>query len=223
VAVGGTQFRGSGTKVSTWVNPNTGSQKFCSDEYATEFISIDPDSLAIIRRNIVKDIKISAITEGRDGVFAVGAARQNCRLENRVKIGKVNPNLDFSINFESRNVNSVDISDFKTLDSGLLLLAGRMDVFLPNVLANKALNITQVSNSLASNIWDESFWESGETHSAALLMLVTSNGALVADRVFPDQRGRGFAAIIATSSEHVLGVGRAFGDRGWAATIRVRP
>ena len=162
IAIGGTQWVSAGTKDSVWVNPRTGSRKFCSPEDLTELISIDPDSLELLKRNIVKGINVSAMTEDRGRIYAVGASHLNCRLETDTKIAELTPSLDLSINFESRNVNSVDIFDIKALGNGVLLLGGRVDVFLPNVLANKVLSTEELNKSLVSKPWAKSFWELGK-------------------------------------------------------------
>ena len=221
IAIGGTRWVSADTKDQVWVNPNTGSRKLCAPEDLTELISIDPETLAVVERNVVRDINISAVTEEHGRIYGVGTSHLNCRLETDVKIVEISSSLGLSLKFESQNVNSVTIHDIKALENGVLVLGGEVSVFLPNTLANKIPSRADLDNSLVSNVWAESFWESGERHSAALLMAITVDGQLLADRVFPDQRGRGFSSLLVRAPDEVLGVGRAFGDRGWAALMRL--
>ena len=93
-----------------------------------------------------------------------------------MKIAEITSSLGLSIKFESRNVNAVAISDIKAVGNGVLLLGGRVEVFLPNVLANKVLSTEELNKTLASNVWAESFWIPGK--DGALLMAVTADGLL---------------------------------------------
>ena len=203
------------------MNPETGSTKFCAPEDLTELISIDPESLEVLQRNVVQGINISAVTEDKGRIYAVGTSHLNCRLETDAKIVEITSSLGLSIKFQSQNVNSVTIYDIKSLGNGVLLLGGQVTIFLPSVLANKIPSMTELNNSSVSNFWAQSFWDSLEGHPAALLIAITVDGELLADRVFPDQRGRNFTSLLVRAPNQVLGVGSAFGDRGWAAWMRL--
>ncbi len=54
-----------------------------------------------------------------------------------------------------------------------------------------------------------------------MILVLGTDGAVVADRVFPDLENRSLSDIAAMGRNHFIAVGSAIGDRGWVVAFSV--
>jgi hypothetical protein len=67
--------------------------------------------------------------------------------------------------------------------------------------------------------WSDSFWEKGDEHKSAFILVVAKDGTMLGDRVFPDLRSRRISNVTEEPPGQFIAVGNAFGDRGWALSF----
>jgi hypothetical protein len=218
---GGSEWVNPDTKDRFWINPITGSTKICSPTAKTEMLIFDQSTLAVKEDKVVDDMAINSLTETLNNIYVTFSRHNNCRLESSVSVGELSNNLEIKSLFNYDNVNSIQLNDIEANDN-YIAIAGSVSVFLPAVITKEIMTIDQLRNIQASDPWAESFWDSGETHTAAMIAVVSPDGTLLADRVFPDARGRSLAAVsLGSRTGELVGVGSAYGDRGWAIGIKL--
>ena len=222
IAVRGNAISDPNAPQKIWVNPLTGSRKFCRAPSDTELLEIDPDTLATEKTKVLENLYIVSVKAARGRLFAAGTSTSNCRLEKQTNIVEFIHDYEAKPLFSSTNVNSLDVLDMQITTEGRFLLGGRMQTFLP---INQTVSIDPANHVGTSqfDIWSEAFWETTATEwrQAAFVLLVDQDGMVLGDKVFSDPRSRSISTVRNWVGEQNLVFGSAFGDRGWIAGIRL--
>jgi CHAT domain len=223
VAIGG-NFPASSTAQgpTMWTNPITGTKRYCiHGRKVSAILEIDPQSLEVRAQKVVPDVAVESVKLNDGHLFAAGSFSVECRLETRIRYAELTPGLDLKTIYESNNVNSLEVQDLEITSDGTVLLGGVTRTFLPTALTVAIMTLEQLNDDKIHNIWEESFWETTEQHAAAFVLALSKDGTVLGDRVFPDLRSRNISTLAAESSDRFLAVGGAFGDRGWAAGLKL--
>ena len=203
-----------------WVNPTTGSRRFCGVPSDTELLEVDPDTLAKEKTKVLENLYIVSINAAKGRLFAAGTSTSNCRLGKQTNIVELTHDFEATPVFTSTNVNSLDVLDMQITPDGHFLLGGRMATFLPT---NPTFSIDPANQVGTSQFdpWSETIWETTESPQAAFVLLVDQDGMVLGDKVFSDPRSRSISTVRTSVDGQNLVFGSAFGDRGWIAGIRL--
>ena len=221
VAIGGEPWASPTDPTSVWTNPDTGTRRLCSSPEETQILEINPLTLLIDQKKTITGISIIRIQNYEGRVLAAGYSSVNCHLEKQISIVILDSDYDSHQLYQSRNVNALNVSDMVTKQDGSIILVGTTRIFLPTTLTVATKTLDELKHAV-SDPWGDSFWESGEEHGAAFVFVLNNAGQLLGDRVFPDLRNRGFAAITADfAADSFVAVGSASGEQGWAAKLHI--
>jgi hypothetical protein len=229
IAIGGNVPASSSAQgTSIWMNPQTGTKRFCDPPAASEIFEVNARSLDLNTRRTIQNIAIVSLKLQDGRLYAAGSIVPNCQLTKRASFVELGPGYESRTIFESHNVNSLEVRDLQLISGGIVLLAGTTHTFLPTELTietNKSLD--QLKDYLEQlkdykvDPWDDSIWEKTEDYAAAFVLALNKDGAVLADRVFPDLRDRGISMLAIRAPDRLIAVGNAFGGRGWIVGLRL--
>jgi hypothetical protein len=190
--------------------------RLCTTPEATEVLKVDVRSLDLTLRTVIPNASIVSLRQSADGhLFAASRFSTQCRLEKRINFGELTTALELKPIFESNNVNSLEANDIKVTTAGVVILVGTTRP-LPATLTGTTMNLEQLKSHEG---WDESNWETIEQHGKAFVLAISKDGTVLGDRVFTDLRT--ISALAGETPQRSIAVGTAFGDRGWAAGLKL--
>jgi hypothetical protein len=205
-----------------WINPVTGSKKFCVNNEATMILRIDLESLQIISQKLVPDTRIVSLRHSDNGLYAAATFSTNCHVEKQSRLAGIDvETLEVHDLFHTNNVNGIDVTDFALTEEGFVLV-GRIETLLPSALTKDIMTPEQLNALSHPNPWDPSIWEQREERASAFALLINRDGSTVADRIYSDVRHRSLCCIMAVDSNRFVTVGNAFGDPAWAMIFSIR-
>ena len=211
VALPGHLITKPAAQLPMWTNPKTGSKSFCVDNnHATVLLSIDPGTLDLRTQKIIENDQVVSMRQ-RDGhLYAAVNFSTNCSLNTNIKLVEISPAFELRTIFETRNVNSLEVTDL-VATSEHFVLVGKLHTFLPTSSTRETLN----TEKLAADVWNDSFWERNEDQLSAFVLVVAADGSYVSDRVFSGVAHRAISSLIALESGSFVAAGETFSARGW--------
>jgi hypothetical protein len=227
VAIGGeiSAATSSSQASRVWVNPQTGTKRFCINSGASELFEIDVRTLDLKAKKAIQNVSIASVKVNDGRLYVTGSVSANCQLDTRAVFSELGPDLDLTTIFESKNVNSLEVHDLAFTSDGFVLLAGATRTFLPTALTVAVMSFEQLKapdQSKAPDPWDESFWEKNtEEQRSAFVLALRKDGTVLGDRVFLDLRNRSISTLATETPDRLIAVGSAFGDRGWVVGLRL--
>ena len=214
VAISGTRPMSSLDRTK-WINSLTGTTKYCTTPpEATLLLSIDLRTLDLRDQRIIQNEQVIAIRQSDGHLYAVFGYHINCKLNRYVRLVELKSEFQLITIFDSHNVNSIDVTDL-VITKKYFVLVGDIRIFLPTTVVQKPMTIEQLKE-YAPDLWRKSFWEEGEEHASAFVLVVSSDGVKLGDRVFADVLNRRISNVMEEPSGKFVAVGDALGDRGWA-------
>ena len=118
--------------------------------------------------------------------------------------------------FRYEGVNDIELRDFAPLGN-TFVFAGSVLVQLPTTLLREVIPLGQLTS--ASPLDFPALWERVEERPNAFVLIGSSDGTVLDDRVFPDLLNRGIYSLVASGPRQIVGVGAALGDRGWMVVL----
>ena len=220
IAVRGNAILDPKTPLKMWINPQTGTQRFCTQIAATEVFEVDPETFAVEKLKTLDDLYIARLNLANGRIFAAGTSTSNCRFEKQTNIVEISNDFDTRKVFQSSSVNSLEVLDMQVTEKGQFLLGGRVMTFFPK---NPIPLIDPASQPGTPQFdpWNEEFWEITELRNSGFLLLADKDGSLLGDKVFSDPRSRSISTVRTRDDDKALVFGSAFGDRGWLAEVRL--
>jgi hypothetical protein len=206
----------------TWINPQTGSRRFCVVEPQTLIISIDEHSLDLREQRHLPDSRVAALRLFDGHVYAVSNFLRDCRLTPSIRLTLLDDDLTPHPVYESRNTNGLEVFDFEVTPERFVLV-GVSTSFSPTAVTTKIMTQDKVREKLQnSNTLDPSLiWENTEDRAGAFILELGRDGAPRGDRVFLDLRSRRLVSLQADSDSRFVAVGGALGERGWLVGFSV--
>jgi len=98
------------------------------------------------------------------------------------------------------------------------VLSGLVQVQLPTTLLREVITLGQLTSHDPA-FWERWVWERGEERPNAFVLIGSSDGTVLGDRVFPDLLAGGITGVVASGPRQIVGVGAALGDRGWMVVL----
>ena len=203
-----------------WMNPQTGTKRVCHTPAASEIFEVNARSLDLNTRRTIQNISIVSLKLQDERLYAAGSIVTNCQVIKRASFVELSPGYELRTIFESNNVNSLEVHDLQIIKGRIVLLAGTTRTFLPTALTVEVKSLEQLKNYKVDP-WDVSSWEKSEDNPAAFVLVLNRDGAVLADRVFPDLLNRSISMLAIRASDRLIAVGSAFGDRGWIVGLRL--
>jgi hypothetical protein len=171
----------------TWfVNPLTGSRRWCSSGDMTSFMDIDLNTFDVRSVGEVHDRTAKAIKVFNGEMFVAFNTTHECRLEHGIELAKVDARLKVDPVFHYEGVNDIQLWDFTSVKD-MFILSGWVRVQLPTALLREVIPFDQITQV---NPFDPSFWEKGEERPNAFVLVGGADGKTIGDRVFPDLLNR---------------------------------
>jgi hypothetical protein len=203
-----------------WINPETGTLRFCTQTLATEVFQVDPETLAVEKSKTLDDLYITSLNLTNGRIFAAGASTSNCRFEKQTNIVEILNDFETRKIFQSFSVNSLEVLDMQVTEKGQFLLGGRVTNFFPK---NPIPSIDPASQPGTPQFdpWNEELWETTEFRFSGFLLLADKDGSLLGDKVFSDPRSRNISTVRTWVDDKALVFGSAFGGRGWLAEVKL--
>ncbi len=149
---------------------------------ATHLLSIDLRTLEVHTQKTIHEGRIAALRQLDGRLYAAFQFNVNCRAEQGAMLSEVGAGFELKTIFRTSNVNGIDVNDFAATKDGFVLV-GMIRTFLPTASSREVLSLEQLERS---NLWDELFWERDEAPGSAFVLVLGKDGAMLADRVFPD-------------------------------------
>jgi CHAT domain-containing protein len=197
-----------------WTNPRTGTKKYCVTSNSTVLLSIETKSLQLQSEKLQEGDTTVSIRQ-RDGrLYTAANFGINCSVEKNIKLSELGPKLELKSIFQTNSVNGINAGDL-IITPDRFVLVGGIQTFLPTASTREIMSLEELKNYQVSDPWSDFFWEKNEAHSSAFVLVIRKDGTPLADQVFPDLRNRNISNIVEIEPNHFLGVGSAFGDRGW--------
>jgi hypothetical protein len=197
------------------VNTTTGSHRPCLGQYQTTFLKIGSENLDIKMTTDTRD-RTAIAMKAHDGDVLVGfSTTRDCRLEHGVELARLSGMLRPETVLKYEGANDIQLRDFIPFGS-YSVLSGSVRVQLPTTLLRDVESLSQISSH---DPFDPAFWEKGEEHPSAFVLVGGADGTILRDRVFPDLLNRSINKVIATGPRQIVGVGAALGDRGWMVVL----
>ena len=118
--------------------------------------------------------------------------------------------------FRYEGVNDIELRDFTPLGN-TFVFSGSVQVQLPTTLLREVIPLGQLTS--ASPLDFPALFERFEERPNAFVLIGSSDGTVLDDRVFPDLLNRGIYSLVASGPRQIVGVGAALGDRGWMVVL----
>ena len=131
IAVRGNVIIDPKTPSKMWINPQTGTPRFCTQMAATEVFQVDQETLAVEKSKTLDDLYIASLNLTNGRIFAAGTSTSNCRFEKQTNIVEISSDFDTRKVFQSSSVNSLEVLDMQVTEKGQFLLGGRVTTFFP--------------------------------------------------------------------------------------------
>lgn len=218
VAIVGDALQRSPQQPTMWTNPLTGSKIYCTQPNATVLLAIETKALKLQLQKQLNDAQIVSIRQNDGHLYAAVNFRTHCHLETNARLVEIDPKFGLRSLFETSYINSVEVKDFEVTPD-YFVVVGSSQTFLPTALTTKILSLKELKTYQAPDVWSESFWEKNEQVGNGLILVLRKDGAVVADRIFPDLENRSISNVAAMGRDHFIAVGSAFGDRGWVVAF----
>jgi CHAT domain-containing protein len=211
VSLPGRLIAKSATQSPRWTNPKTGSKTLCVDNHhATILLSIDAGTLDLRNQKIIENDRVKSLRQHDGHLYAAIDFSENCSLTTNIKLVEISPAFELRTIYETRNVNSLDVTDLE-VTSDHFVLVGTLHTFLPTSSTRETLS----TEKLAADVWNDAFWERNEDQLSAFVLVVAANGSYVSDRVFSGVAHRAISSIVAVESGSFVAAGETFSARGW--------
>jgi len=181
----------------------------------TTFLDIDIDTLKILSTTDAHGRVAKAIKANDGQIFVAFSTTRECRLQHGMELAKLNTALQTETVFRYEGVNDIQLFDFVPLGN-TFVLSGSVRVQLPTTLLKEMIPLGRLTSP-----FDPAFWERGEERPNAFVLIGSSDGTVLADRVFPDLLNRGIYSVVASGPRQLVGVGAALGDRGWMVVLEL--
>lgn len=216
VALPGQWLENPAKQQGMWINPATGSKRFCiGNRSASVLVSIDAVTLELRLQRIIPDDRLVSLRR-RDGhLYAAADVAYHCRVETTVKLLEISPEFDIKKLFETNNVNSLEVSDFEVAQD-YFVLVGRLMTFMPDTVTPSPIEPAKFVDD-----WKDSFWEHFEVERSMFIMVVAADGTLRYDRVFPGAARNAVSNLVAAGPDHFTIAGATVGERGWVMSFGV--
>ena len=118
--------------------------------------------------------------------------------------------------FRYEGVNDIELRDVTPL-ANTFVFSGSVQVQLPTTLLREVIPLGQLTS--ASPLDFPALWERVEERPNAFVLIGSSDGTVLDDRVFPDLLNRSINSVVASGPRQIVGVGAALGDRGWMVVL----
>jgi CHAT domain-containing protein len=216
LAVGGQRPTSQNQFPSMQSNPLTGSKRFgCFLGKSSLIFSIDPETLAVRQQLESNSGEITRLRTVDGEIFATVNFSKDCRFEKNIKLLA----LDLSKRsertiFETAITNSAEARDFEISERGFVIV-GKISTYLPFTLLTKSPTPEQLKNYVPPDLLNESIWDKWDYVGNAVILVVSKDGRLLADRVLHDARNKSLFGIAARGGNRYVASGGAQGDRGW--------
>jgi hypothetical protein len=179
----------------------------------TTFLDIDIDTLKILSTTDAHGRVAKAIKANDGQIFVAFSTTRECRLQHGIELAKLNTKLQPETVLKYEGVNDIQLWDFAPIGN-TFVLSGSVLVQLPTTLLREVIPLGQLTNP-----FDPAFWERGEERPNAFVLIGSSDGTVLGDRVFPDLLNRSINSVVASGPRQIVGVGAALGDRGWMVVL----
>jgi hypothetical protein len=140
-----------------------------------------------------------------------------------IELAKLNTALQPETVFRYEGVNGIDVNGIELWDFAPLgntfVLSGSVQVQLPTTLLREVIPRGQLTSPFDPAFWERWVWERGEERPNAFVLIGSSDGTVLGDRVFPDLLAGGITGVAVSSPRQIVGVGAALGDRGWMVVL----
>ena len=209
-----------------WViNPLTGSHRFCLGGNMTTFLDIDIDTLKILSTTDAHGRVAKAIKANGGQIFVAFSTARECRLQHGIELAKLNTALQPETVFRYEGVDGIEVDDIELWDFAPLgntfVLSGSVLVQLPTTLLREVITLGQLTSHDPA-FWERWVWERGEERPNAFVLIGSSDGTVLGDRVFPDLLAGGITGVVASGPRQIVGsVPRWAIAAGWSSLSRM--
>jgi hypothetical protein len=180
----------------------------------TTFLDIDIDTLKILSTTDAHGRVAKGIKANDGQIFVAFSTARECRRQYGIELAKLNTALQPETVFRYEGVNDIELRDFAPLGN-TFVFSGSVQVQLPTTLLREVIPLGQLTSSLDF----PALWERVEERPNAFVLIGSSDGTVLEDRVFPDLLYRIINSVVASGPRQIVGVGAALGDRGWMVVL----
>jgi hypothetical protein len=183
----------------------------------TTFLDIDIDTLKILSTTDAHGRVAKAIKTNDGKLFVAFSTARECRLQHGIELAKLNTALQPETVFKYEGVNDILLWDFAPLGN-TFVFSGSVLVQLPTTLLREVIPLGQLTSADPA-FWERWAWERADERPNAFVLIGSSDGTVLGDRVFPDLLDRSIISVVASGPRQIVGVGGSLGDRGWMVVL----
>jgi len=183
----------------------------------TTFLDIDIDTLQILSTTDAHGRVAKGIKANDGQIFVAFSTARECRLQHGVELAKLNTALQPETVFKYEGVNDIELRDFAPLGN-TFVFSGSVQVQLPTTLLREVIPLGQLTSADPA-FWERWAWERADERPNAFVLIGSSDGTVLEDRVFPDLLNRSINSVVASGPRQIVGVGGSLGDRGWMVVL----
>jgi CHAT domain-containing protein len=200
---------------SMHVNPTTGTKRYNCSLLSSLIFLIDPDTFAVRQQMESEGGAITRLRAVDGKLYATQNVKKDCRYEKNIRLVEVDTSRGLlQTIFQTEATNGVEARDFEVSKKAFVVV-GWIKVFLPFVLLTKSPSPEQLKDYVPPDILSDSIWDKWDSVGNALILIVSRDGRLLADKVLHDARNRSLTGIASRGASRYVASGGSLGDRGW--------